>query len=146
MQKDSQTILGCIEQIAFPELGIDTVYAKIDTGAYSGALHCYDLKVMRRKTGKVLRFRPVNKTAPLIEVSDFRKTFVRSASGHQMKRYIIDTEVIIQGKEYKMSIGLADRVDMRMDVLVGRRFLRKYDMLVDVRRNAELDVDGGGKD
>jgi len=34
---------------------------------------------------------------------------------------------------------------MKFEVLVGRRFLNKHDILVDVKRNQEYDLDRGKK-
>ena len=41
-------IVGAFEIISLPRLGVDAELAKIDTGAYSGALHCTDMHVVRR--------------------------------------------------------------------------------------------------
>lgn len=145
MQKN-QVILGCIEQVAFPSLSIETVFAKIDTGAYSGALHCNLIEIHVKHGKKVLRFQPVHSDAPIIEAEDYRATWVTSSNGHRHKRYIIDTDIIIQGKQYTISIGLANRKEMKIDALIGRRFIRNNSMLVDVSINKELDEDGGGKE
>lgn len=145
MQKN-QIIFGCFEQVAFPGLRVDNVMAKIDTGAYSGALHCVDIKVVRRNGKRILRFRPLNNKTAYIETDSFKSAYVTSSSGHRIKRFIIETDVIIQGKQYTMRIGLTNRKDMKMDALIGRRFLRKHGIIVDVRRNAEYDSDGGGNE
>ena len=145
MQKD-QIIFGCFEHIAFPGLLVDDVFAKIDTGAYSGALHCNDVKVVRRKGKRVLRFQPLHSKGAYIETQDFKSAYVTSSSGHRIKRFIIETDVIILGKQYTMRIGLTNRKDMKADALIGRRFLRANGIVVDVRRNAELDSDGGGNE
>jgi hypothetical protein len=48
----------------------------------------------------------------------------------------------VQGKVYPIRIGLSDRSDMKRSVLIGRRFLRENDMLVDVRVHDEYDDEG----
>ncbi len=145
MDKNRVT-LGCIEQVAFPALGIDTVFAKIDTGAYSGALHCQTVETHTVDGQKVLRFQPVHERASVVETSDYQSVWVTSSNGHKHKRYIISTPVVVRGKEYMMNIGLADRKEMKIDALIGRRFIRNNNMLVDVTINQELDDDGGGKE
>ena len=139
-------IVGCLEQVAFPSLKIDEVMAKIDTGAYSGALHCHFYEMVERDGQSILRFQPIHENSEIIETADYKTAYVTSSSGHRDKRYIIETDVLIHGKRYTMSIGLTDRTDLKMDVLIGRRFLRKNNMLVDVRIGAEFDEDGGGKE
>lgn len=145
MQHNDVTV-GCLEQTAFPALLIDEVIAKIDTGAYSGALHCHSIEVVDRDGVSTLRFQPIHNEAEFIEVTEFKSVSVTSSNGHTSKRYIIETDVIIQGTQYTISIGLTDRTDMKVDVLIGRRFLRKNNMIVDVRIGAEFDEDGGGKE
>lgn len=145
MQHNDVTV-GCLEQTAFPALLIDEVIAKIDTGAYSGALHCHSIEVVDRDGVSTLRFQPIHNEAEFIEATEFKSVSVTSSNGHTSKRYIIETDVIIQGTQYTISIGLTDRTDMKVDVLIGRRFLRKNNMIVDVRIGAEFDEDGGGKE
>ena len=136
--------IGCLESVSFPQLGISDVLAKVDTGAYSGALHCTDIKVVKRGKDKtrVLKYNPLGKKSLAQETTDFQETFVRSASGHRKKRFVIVTKLVLEGKEYTTKIGLSERKTMRREVLLGRRFLRENNIIVDVRINSELDDEG----
>ena len=147
MISDTTITVGSFEYVSLPGLKMDNIVAKIDTGAYSGAIHCTDIQVVRRVTDnmKVLRFKPSNQHDNVFEFEHFKAVNVRSSSGHQIKRYLIETDIIIKHKQYTIRIGLTDRSDMQREVLIGRRFLRQHNMLVDVRINQELDNDGGGK-
>lgn len=138
------TVLGIFEDISFPELGIVKVFAKVDTGAYSGALHCTDIKVFRRGKDKkrILKFVPLGNKKYATETDTFDETYVRSSSGHRIKRYVIATSVVVQGKTYSTRIGLSNRSDMKREALLGRRFLRENNLLVDVRINSEYDDEG----
>jgi hypothetical protein len=144
---DTAITLGSFEHVSLPGLKLDNIVAKIDTGAYSGAIHCKNIKVIYRKADgvKVLRFTPSEHTDNVIEIDHFWSAKVRSSSGHSAKRYLIETDIIIKDKRYTIRVGLTNRSDMQYEVLIGRRFLRKHNMLVDVRINQELDKDGGGK-
>jgi hypothetical protein len=136
--------VGCFEPVDFPQYQLISVIAKVDTGAFSGALHCTDIKVVRRgiKRKKILKFTP-NAQADLAQETDqFYETYVRSAHGHRKKRYVVNTTMKIQGREYPIMIGLSDRSDMKRPVLIGRRFLRENNLLVDVTINAEYDDEG----
>jgi hypothetical protein len=137
-------VLGCIEFITMPELGVLDEIAKIDTGAFSGAVHCTDIKVVRRGVLRkpVLKFTPLGDSKLATETTHFEKTNIRSATGHKQKRYIIQTTIDIAGAVYPITIGLADRSDLTRSVLIGRRFIRENNMLVDVRINQEHDHDG----
>lgn len=138
------SIFGTIEQVSLPSQGVGEVLAKIDTGAYSGALHCTDIKVYRKvKSGKrILRYNALGKAELRQATDNFMETYIRSVTGHRVKRYVIDTTIVVKGKEYPIRIGLADRSKMKFPVLLGRRFLRENNMLVDVRINEEYDDEG----
>jgi hypothetical protein len=45
-------IIGRRDMIDFPELGLEDIEAKIDTGAYTSAIHCSQIKVVTRKALK----------------------------------------------------------------------------------------------
>lgn len=142
--KKKLDIVGCIESVSFPELGVVDVLAKVDTGAFSGAIHCTDIKVYRNlATGRrILRFTPAGDDGKRAETEDFKQTYIRSATGHRMRRFLITTKIVIRSVEYPILIGLSDRSDMKRPVLLGRRFLRENNLLVDVRINQELDDEG----
>ena len=137
-------IIGCFEPVSFPGIGLMNVIAKVDTGAYSGALHCTDIKVVRREESgqRILKFTPNGQPDLAQETAKFYQTYVRSALGHRQRRFVVDVEIELAGKTYQTSIGLSDRSDMRRPVLLGRRFLRENNILVDVRANAEYDDEG----
>lgn len=139
-------VFGIIEHVDFPELSISDVIAKIDTGAYSGALHCSKIELIEQNgASDILRFTPINDSAKQIELTTFKTVYVRSSNGHRVRRFLIDTPIVIQGEQYSIRIGLSDRSSMKTDALIGRRFLRSNDVLVDVRINQEEDEDGGSK-
>lgn len=139
-------IFGIFEHVSIPELAIDNVLAKIDTGAYSGALHCSKIKEVIRSDGKkVLRFTPSENHTNKIEITKYAKSNVRSSTGHRVKRYLFDTNIVIKGVVYPIRIGLSDRSDMNHEILIGRRFLRENNIIVDVRVNQEFDTDGEKK-
>ncbi len=140
----TSSVVGAFEYVTLPELHVVHELAKIDTGAYSGALHCTDIKIVRRGLvrKRVLKFTPLGDPKLATETSAFVKTYVRSATGHRIKRYIIDSVIEIGGEAYPIRIGLADRSDLKRSVLIGRRFLRENNLLVDVRINQEHDDEG----
>ena len=136
--------VGCFENVSFPQLGVVDKLAKVDTGAYSGALHCSNIRGVRRGDDRVrvLRFNPIGDSQLAAETEEFETTYVRTSAGHRIKRYVIMTKMIIKDKECSLKIGLYDRKEMKRPVLVGRRFLRDNDMIVDVRINSEFDDEG----
>ena len=141
---NDDTLLGCLERVDFPDLALTGVLAKIDTGAFSGALHCTRIRVVRRGDEKqrVLKFYPTGQKELEQETTDFKETYVRSSTGHRVRRYVITTTIVVKGAAYEVNIGLSDRSDMKREALIGRRFLRENGLIVDVRLQSELDDEG----
>ena len=128
-------IVGSFEVVDLPEFNISAQIAKIDTGAFSGAIHCTDIFI----EDDTLYFTVLGDKATKGRTTHFHKRTVRSASGHTSERYIIDTTIVIQQKTYPITIGLSDRSTLKFPILIGRRFLRENAMIVDVRQNAQYD-------
>lgn len=139
----NEKIFGICEYVSIPELGINDVLAKVDTGAYSGALHCSKIKeVVRKSDGKkVLRFTPSNNDSNTMDISKYARSYIRSSTGHRVLRYLFDTNIVIKGIAYSIRIGLSNRSDMNYEILLGRRFLGDNEILVDSRINQDLDID-----
>lgn len=129
--------LGHIETVGIPTLGINTVTAKVDTGAFSGALHCTNIQLSH--DGSVLSFDAMGDPNLHTETTDFKELTVRSASGHESQRFRIQVDILIRGILYAATIGITDRSNMDREMLIGRRFLRQHNMTVDVTINGEHD-------
>lgn len=133
-------VLGIFEQIDFPEFGIESIKAKIDSGAYTGALHCTKISEQETKKGVVLQFSPFDYPNIKITSDDFEKRTVRSSNGKTEDRYFIKTLINVQGETYPIRLSLADRSSMKWPVIIGRRFLRKNKFLLDVNLNTKKPV------
>lgn len=119
-------ILKTFENVLFPEFSKLPVKAKIDTGAYSGAIHCQKIQ---EKNG-ILFFTPLD-GRKMYKADNFMLRQVTSSNGHRTRRYFIQTKLTVKGKTYPIIISLSDRSEMKWPVLIGRRFLRQNKFLVD---------------
>jgi hypothetical protein len=128
------TVIGPFETVFFPDFKLGQVTAKIDTGAYTGALHCTRVRTENTEQGQVLRFSPFDHPDREFEAANFAVRHVRSSNGTPQQRYFINTRIKIQGQIYPIVLSLADRSEMRWPVLIGRRFLRKHNFVVDLSR------------
>ena len=126
--KNARDIFGSIETVAIPSLGITDVIAKVDTGAWSGALHCTDIY----EENGMLHFTPLGKPELATSVAVYETRVVRGATGHASERYIIPITLEVRGEVYDTTVGLSDRVLLRREMLLGRKFLIENDILVDV--------------
>ncbi len=129
-------IIGSFEPVKFPDFAaIGEVTAKIDTGAYTGALHCTKIREEETDQGTVLHFSPFDHPEVVISAADFLVSHVRSSNGSRQDRYFINTQITIQGKTYPIILSLADRSEMKWPVLIGRKFLRRHNFVVDVNKS-----------
>lgn len=139
MKQTNQHILGSFESVSFPDFAvIGDVTAKIDTGAYTGALHCTKIKEEKTEKGSILHFSPFDHPDTQMSVDDFVVRHVRSSNGENQARYFINTKIQISGKTYPIILSLADRSEMKWPVLIGRRFLRNNNFLVDVSKDTSV--------
>jgi hypothetical protein len=135
---NNHVTLGAFEKVGFPEFTLTGIMAKIDTGAFTGALHCTKITEEDTPSGKVLRFSPFDHPELEITKEDFVVRHVRSSNGKREKRYFISTEISLQGQIYPVTLSLANRSEMKWPVLIGRRFLRKNHFLVDVTKRPQV--------
>lgn len=136
LKADTAKTIGSHLEVNLPMLGIESLVAKVDTGAYSGALHASKIREVKTKSGKrLLRFCPLASEDHTIEVDTFHKRKVKSSNGLATNRYAIDTVIEIYGRSYPITITLADRSKMKHHMIIGRNFLRLHGFLIDLSQN-----------
>ncbi len=125
----SRIDVGWREWAGLPELGVDAVKAKIDTGARTSSLHAFDLETFKKGTVLWTRFRvhPIQRKAtPEIvctaRVLEMRR--VRSSSGHVDERPVIETTLTMGDHAWPIELTLASRDAMGFRMLLGRQALR----------------------
>ena len=124
-----KTILGWREWLAFPELGIDQVKAKVDTGARTSCLHAFYVEPFERENSQWVRFGihprqgsiegEIHCEAPLRD-----RRIVRDSGGHEEYRYVIETAISIGGESFRAEVTLTDRDSMKFRALLGRTAIR----------------------
>jgi hypothetical protein len=130
--------IGRALSVDLPLLGIEGVKAKVDTGAFNGALHATKMReITDKQGGKHLRFSPLGSPDHTIEIDNYHKRRVKSSNGLISVRYAVDTEVNILGQPYPITLTLINRMSMRHEMLIGRKFLRLHGFLVDVNQRTK---------
>ncbi|MFD1614585.1 ATP-dependent zinc protease family protein [Gelatiniphilus marinus] len=128
----TKKIIGRTDIVDFPKLGLHNIDVKIDTGAYTSAIHCSEI-IEEGESLRCIFNSEVHKNFGKTEIvfNEFWRTNVKSSNGFKENRYKIKSEVIFFGKCYKINLTLSTREDMKFPVLIGRQFLKRK-FLVDV--------------
>jgi hypothetical protein len=126
----NKKIIGRLESIALPELAIDNLQVRVDTGAKTSSLHVDNIKKIIKKGKPFVNFdihpdvhnveTVVNCTA---ELADIR--IVKSSNGDSEQRYVIATQAILGEDSFDIEITLTDRSDMSYLMLFGREAIGK---------------------
>ncbi len=124
------SVAGWREWVSLPDLGVDWIKAKLDTGARTSALHAFDLEELERDGRPWVRFsiHPWQRNADdavvtELPVHDVRH--VRSSSGHVQERYVVLVAVRIGLRTVTTEVTLTRRDEMGFRLLIGREALRQ---------------------
>ena len=128
----SKKIVGRVDIVDFPKLGLYNIDVKIDTGAYTSAIHCSEI-IEENNSLRCVFNSDVHQNFGKTEITfnTFWRTNVKSSNGFKENRYKVKSEIIFFGKTYKINLTLSTRDDMKFPVLIGRQFL-KQKFMVDV--------------
>tara|TARA_B100001063_G_scaffold235522_1_gene254191 strand:+ start:42170 stop:42607 length:438 start_codon:yes stop_codon:yes gene_type:complete len=137
--KKAKLVIGRSETVDFPDLGLSEIDAKIDTGAYSTAIHAHKIWIEEIDEKVYLNFELLDPQKEkyrklTIRTANFYQKNVRSSNGRIEKRYMIKTKMTLGGRRRTTDLSLTNRGKMKYPVLVGRKFLKKG-YLVDVSKS-----------
>lgn len=119
--------IGRSEKLFFPKLSENIIVGKIDTGAFSAALHVDSIKVI----DSGLQVKILNNTYIFHKWSEVD---VKSSNGKSQKRYGIYLKMRLGKKNYRIFVSLTNRKNMKFPLLIGRRFLQENNFIVDVNK------------
>jgi hypothetical protein len=133
-------IIGRKDKGDFPALGLMDVDLKIDTGAYTSAIHCHKIALKERDGKQILTFKLLDPSHPQYEnkefsTEDFKEKRVKNSFGSSEKRFVIKTNIRLFGKKYAIQLSLSKRGEMRFPILIGRKFLLGKFMVDPARYN-----------
>jgi hypothetical protein len=135
----AKTVIGWREWVRLPELGIDRIKAKVDTGARTSAIHAFKVESESRGGELWVRFavHPQQRSAEQViwceaPVADERT--VRDSGGHEEQRFVISTPVQLGDVTWPIEVTLTARDNMGFRMLLGRTAIRRR-YLVDSGRS-----------
>lgn len=120
--------IGRKDILDFPALNLEEIDVKVDTGAYSSSIHCREIEVETNDGIKTISFVLLDPSHPKYHgkkftYTEFREKLVKSSNGISEKRFVITSDVLIFGKQYKVELSLTERGEMRFPILIGRKLL-----------------------
>ena len=129
-------MVGWKEYVALPELGIDKLKCKVDTGAKNSALHAFEIEEFCRNGEKWIRFKlhmskKDQTKIKTCEAKVFDKRTVSDSGGNLTERYFIITPIKVGSKTVRAQLSLTSRDTMAFKMLLGRTALRKAEFIVD---------------
>lgn len=126
--------IGWKEVIDLPDLGINGIPAKVDTGARTSVLHCSHIQLIEKNGHQYVEFQALDEryggAVPCALPFHSQRT-IKNSFGQEENRYIIRTTIFLFDQLYNIELSLRDRSDMEFPLLLGRSFIRKR-FLVDV--------------
>ena len=140
MKRPLKRLLGRRELVDFPAFALGGVEAKVDTGAYTSAIHCTDIRVEDQGqprpvlTVRLLDPGHADADGRALTFTEFALRDIRSSNGEVQERYVIQAVVRLYGEDFEADFSLSDRSDMKYPVLLGRSLLRQGRFVVDVAK------------
>lgn len=122
-------VIGWREWVRFPELGIEAIKAKVDTGARTSAIHAFDLEEIERGDQVLVRFKihPEQRIArPEIDVELplVSRKRVRNSGGKSEERPVVSSVIELLGERWSIELTLTRRDLMGFRMLLGRQAIR----------------------
>ncbi|MBD2577088.1 RimK/LysX family protein [Oscillatoria sp. FACHB-1406] len=129
-EKTILPVIGWREFLSLPELGIDKIKAKIDTGARSSALHAFDIEHFERDGVPSVRFKvhPEQRNGNVTAIAEaplLDERHVRNSGGQTQMRPVIQTTIGLGERRWAIELTLTNRDAMGFRMLLGRQGIRR---------------------
>jgi len=117
--------IGALELCSLPELKINDLHMRVDTGAGTSSLHVDNIQEFTRDKKRWVSFdiHPDYHDVERIERREAKIKSVRTvktSSEVAEKRYVIDTLFVLQENSWPIELNLTDRSNMSYLMLLGR--------------------------
>lgn len=128
-QRKDLRVIGWREWVRLPDLHIERVKAKVDTGARSSSLHAFDVEIHGSLNPQVsFCVHPLqNDTQHTVRCSALLidQRWVKSSNGKRELRPVIRTQLDLAGDVWPIELTLTNRDAMGFRMLLGREAFRR---------------------
>ena len=136
-------IIGRIDKGDFPELKLQNISIKVDTGAYTSSIHSHEIKEVEFNEKTHIEFKLLDPSHlkyrdKIFKVKNYKVKTIKSSFGTVEQRFIIKTNIVIFDHEYPIELSLSERSDMKYPILLGRRFLNNRFIVDTSQKNISI--------
>lgn len=125
MSTGQKITVGWREWGSLPELGIESIKMKVDTGARTSCLHAFRLEPFSRDGREWLKIwvhpRQDSDEEHVCEAPVLEQRAVTDSGGHREIRYVIQTTVRVGQSSFPAQLTLTNRDTMKFRMLLGRQ-------------------------
>ena len=132
--------IGRVDKADFPELHLNDIDLKIDSGAYTSSIHCSNIEEITSENENFIKFKLLDPEHDFYNNKEFStknytsKT-VKSSNGIAETRFLVETEIFIFNQLFPIHLTLTERKDMKFPILLGRKFLNKKFVIDTAKKN-----------
>lgn len=127
----NKMLVGALERCHLPDLEIENLHIRVDTGAATSSLHVDNIEEFKNENELWVAFdihpdyhdvsKVVRRQAPVLDTR-----IIKSSSGERQKRHVIETQIILGEQKWSIHISLSDRSSMSYLMLLGRQAMNGH--------------------
>jgi len=130
--------IGRKDRADFPELFLNDIHLKVDSGAYTSTIHCHHIREINIANEKFIEFQLLDPShtkyrEEKFKTKNYKKKRVKNSFGISEQRFVVGTTIILFGEQYPIELSLSERSDMKFPILLGRKLLKNR-FIVDVSK------------
>ena len=136
-------IIGRNEIVDLPKMNLFQLRAKVDTGAYTSAIHYHHAEIVEKEGKQVLHFTLLDPSHP--EYNDksfyfehFKTKHIKNSFGQSEERFIIEATIRLFGENIKTEFSLSNRGKLKFPILLGRKLLNRHFIVDTSKKNLSL--------
>ena len=125
MQEQKKRLIGALEYCDLPELAINDLTIRVDTGATTSSLHVDNIDEFEKDDQLWVSFDihpDIHNVDSIVrrEAQVVARKKVKSSTATLERRYVIDTEIVMCEESWRIQLTLTDRREMTYLMLFGR--------------------------
>lgn len=128
--QNAKFVIGGLEQCSLPDLGIQNLHVRVDTGAATSSLHVDNIEEFTKEDGTrwvSFDIHPdIHNVDEIVRVDAALEgeKVVKSSSADKEKRVVIKTSIELGGQAWPIQLTLTNRAKMNYLMLLGREAMK----------------------